>query len=120
MRKSNERSQQSLLPILYFHLRWKILSVSSLYKIRLNVTFIIYRLFSGQMIPYCANTFSSEEHSDRLLTVSDQQNPNSVWKYSPGQKNNVVTTLSRALPQRYFADFEQACSTMFTNKSRCF
>ena len=52
------------------------------------------------------NALNSEERSIRLLTVSHKQNPKSVFKYSLGQQSNVATTLSRALPQRYLADFE--------------
>ena len=44
------RSQQSLFPILYFHLRWKTLSVPSIYRIRLNIKIMFYRLFSNKMI----------------------------------------------------------------------
>ena len=40
------------------------------------------------------------------LTVSSQRSPKSEFKYSLRQHNNVATMLSRALPQRYDADFE--------------
>ena len=46
------------------------------------------------------------EYSIRLLTVSHQRNPKSVFKYSLVQQNNNATTLSRALPQHYVAAFE--------------
>lgn len=46
-----------------------------------------------QKEPHCnTNTFNSKERSDRLLIVSDQQNPMAVCKYSSDQQNNIATT----------------------------
>ena len=53
-----------------------------------------------------ANTLNSKERSISLLTVSHQRNTIKFLTYFLGQQNNIVTMLSRALPQRYVADFE--------------
>ena len=110
----SKRSQQNFFPILCFHLHWKILSVRSLSK----NTFICYRLFSSQSWHkeyHCyTNMFNSKEYYIRLLTVPHKQNPKLVFRYSLGQQSNVATTLSRALPQLYVADFEHVQTIIYT------
>ena len=51
------------------------------------------------------NMLNSKEDPIRLLTVSHQRNPESVFKYSWAQQNNVATIISRVLPQLCVADF---------------
>ena len=110
LRTSSERAQQSFFPLLCFDLHWKNLSGPSITKNTLICYNIILKLFSSQSWHkgfYCyENMLNSKECSIRLLIVSYQPNLKSFLKYSLGQQNNIATTLSRALPQRYVAEFE--------------
>ena len=75
------------------------------------VTITFYRFFSSQRQheeSYCyANTLSRKERSNGLSIASHQRIVKPVSKYSAVQQNNITATLSRALSQRHFADFEQ-------------
>ena len=50
---------------------------------------------------------NGKQHSNRLLTASNQNDPKSAFKYSLGHQNNLRTTLGRALSQHYVVNFEQ-------------
>ena len=87
-------------------------------KIPSYVTGLFYRLFSSQSWhkeSHCyANMLNSKECSIRLLTVPHKWNPKLVFRYSLGQQSNLATTFSRALPQRYVADFEHVQTIIYT------
>ena len=74
------------------------------------VTMLFYRLLSSQSWHkgphFYGNALNSKKRIITLLTVSHQQHPKSVFKYSLGHQNNLATTLSRVLPQRYVAEFD--------------
>ena len=51
-------------------------------------------------------SLANRDTRDRSITVFHQRNPKPVFNYSLRQQSNSSITLSRALSQRYVADFE--------------
>ena len=94
----------------------------SIRKIPWYVAILFYRLFPGQSWhkeSQCyANTHNCKERSNKLLTVSHQRNPKSIFKYSLGQQSNATATVRRALPQRYIATLSMYEHNVFTHNDK--